>query len=78
MNSVEKYMIYLEISRYNTDINQLNCRKIRFLEYYLKIVEFKLKFIIVNINKFVPIDKIKFEKVLNEIKVKNFYKNFRV
>ena len=40
-NNLEKYMIYLEISRFNTDLTEINNRKILFLQYYLMLIEHK-------------------------------------
>ena len=58
-NNLEKYMIYLEISRFNTDLTEINNRKILFLQYYLKLIEHKIKFLIIYFKKLIPLDPIK-------------------
>lgn len=67
-NNLEKYMIYLEISKLNNEITEINNKKIRFLEYYLKVVDNKLKFLILYFKKYIPIDPLKYNKMLKIIK----------
>lgn len=67
-NNLEKYMIYLEISRFNTELNEINNKKIHFLEYYLKIIDHKLKFLICYFKKLIPLSTEKYTKMLQTVK----------
>ena len=67
-NNLEKYMIYLEISRFNTDLTEINNSKILFLQYYLKLIEHKIKFLIIYFKKLIPLDPIKYKKMLTTVK----------
>ncbi len=52
MNSmVQKYMIYLEMNRNNTDIIEINNRKTSFFDIYVKVCEFKYKYYIISHDK---------------------------
>ncbi len=67
-NNLEKYMIYLEISQFNYEMTEINNRKIKFLEYYYKIVDNKYKFLMLYFRKYIPIDPAKLNEMLSSIK----------
>jgi len=67
-NNLEKYMIYLEISKSNYEMTEINNRKIKLLEYYYKIVDNKYKFLMLYFKKFIPINPAKFNEMLSSIK----------
>ena len=51
----KNYLIYIEKSNLNSDLIDLDKRRIEFLKYYIKLTEFKYKFMILLKNDFIPI-----------------------
>jgi len=69
MNSiVEKFMIFLEINRNNTDSIELNKRKINFFDIYIKICEFKYKYYIICNDKILNFNESVLENLEKELK----------
>jgi len=64
----KNYLIYIEKSSLNSDLIDLDIEKINFLKYYIKLTEFKYKFMILCDSNYIPITSKKFDLVEKYIK----------
>ena len=64
----KNYLIYIEKSELNSDLIDLDAKRIEFLKYYIKLTEFKYKFIILLKNKLIPLVPSSFKAIEKYIK----------
>ena len=68
ISMTKNYLIYIEKSTLNSDLIVLDTEKINFLKIYIKLTEFKYKFMILCDSSFIPITPKKFELIEKYIK----------